>query len=200
MYAATVSGRPLTFEVAGFWRRNMLMRDRETGSIWQQATGEAVAGPLQGSRLEPLGGQQTNWATWRGEHPETALAVEPEHAPKGIIALLPYRAMFDLFGRLRFTFPGLAVNDTRLPSREEVAGISIAGEACAYPLSILRRVGVVHDHLGGLPITVVYDHSGDRVRAFRRSAGDGEVTEPIAVMREWWLAWSEFHPGTSIYV
>lgn len=199
MYAATVNGQPLSFEVAGFWRRNMMMRDRESGSVWQEATGEAVAGPLRGTRLEPLGGQQTNWATWRNEHPETALVVEPEGAAKGIIGLLPYQRMFDLFGRIGFTFPGLSANDTRLPSREEVAGISIAGEWRAYPLSMLRRVRVVNDELGGVPIAIVYEPGGDRVRAFQR-VGDGGLPQPLAVSRVWWLAWSEFHPGTSIYL
>jgi hypothetical protein len=129
------------------------------------------------------------------------------------------------------TPPGLAAIDTRLPSHEEVAGLSIAGEARAYPLSVVRRRRVVNDELGGVPIAVVYAPRGDRIRAFDRRIGGVAVTltldddlltdvshtsrwrergEPVGgaagqrlrslpLMRQFWLAWSEFHPGTTVY-
>ncbi len=71
VYAASVDGQVLTFDARSPWRWNMIMRDRETGSLWQQATGEAVFGPLAGRQLQLLGGEQTAWAGWRDEHPQT---------------------------------------------------------------------------------------------------------------------------------
>jgi len=47
VYAATVRGRHLHFSPQAVWRRNMIMRDQETGTLWQQATGEALIGPLK---------------------------------------------------------------------------------------------------------------------------------------------------------
>ena len=41
----------LTFHLAGINNQNFLMRDEETGTWWQQITGEASVGPLQGQAL-----------------------------------------------------------------------------------------------------------------------------------------------------
>lgn len=61
MYAATIKGQRLNFVVEAVWRRNMIIRDRETGTLWQQANGEALIGPLQGTQLQALGGELMNW-------------------------------------------------------------------------------------------------------------------------------------------
>ncbi len=232
MYAAVADGRPLNFEVGGYWRRNMMMRDRETGTIWQQATGEGVVGPLGGRRLEALGGEISTWAGWRAEHPRTTLALEPARAPKGLASRVPFEAAVAFFARIRFAPPGRHPRDPRLHPKEEVAGVVLDGEARAYPLSLLRQQRVVNDRVGGTPIAVVCDIDTDRVRAFDRRADGTEATlvledglladagharrwtlrgepvagqqgeglHPIPITRQWWLAWSEFHPGTSVYL
>lgn len=228
VFDPVVAGRPLTFEVAGLVRGNMLMRDRETGSLWQQSTGEALAGPLGGARLELLLGEQTTWSAWREDNPRTALCAELTDADKGLIRWLPFDRMTAHFARGSFQLPGRAGGDDRLPSREEVAGLRVAGEARAYPLTALSAAGV-NDRLGGLPILIGYDRRADRVRAFARDmGGDGALVfergqiverdgagrwsargEPVAgsapplralpVERQWWMSWAEFHPGTTLY-
>ncbi len=51
--------------------------DHETGSVWSQPIGEAIAGPLVGSTLELLPSTLTTWDSWTSAHPETmALDVE----------------------------------------------------------------------------------------------------------------------------
>ena len=52
MWKRTTRGRELHFYLAGINNQNFLMRDRETGSWWQQVTGRAIAGELAGSTLE----------------------------------------------------------------------------------------------------------------------------------------------------
>ena len=54
VWQRTLDGRVLTFRLYGINNQNMLMRDEETGSWWQQATGEAIQGPLKGRRLVPF--------------------------------------------------------------------------------------------------------------------------------------------------
>lgn len=50
--------------------------DHDTGSVWSQPIGEAIAGPLVGARLELLPSTLTSWAEWRTDHPDSfALAV-----------------------------------------------------------------------------------------------------------------------------
>ena len=46
-----MDGLRLTFHLAGINNQNFLMRDEETGTYWQQISGRAIAGPLQGKQL-----------------------------------------------------------------------------------------------------------------------------------------------------
>ena len=50
-----------------------LMRDQETGSLWQVLTGRAVNGPLTGASLERLPSHYSFWFAWTDFHPETEL-------------------------------------------------------------------------------------------------------------------------------
>lgn len=193
MYAATVQGQRLTFEVLGVWRRNLIMRDRETGTAWQQATGAALAGPLQGARLELLGGEQTTWANWQERYPETAVSIEPPQPPQGLLSFSRLESLLDLF-TTRFMTPGLNRNDGRLPSHIEVAGLTVRGESRAYPLPQLREQPIIHDTLGDKAITVRYVPDADSVTVHFENDD-----RPLHVKRQYWLGWSEFHPGASIW-
>ena len=72
-----VEGQTILFGVQGALLGNaMTFWDHDTGSVWSQPTGEAVAGPRKGTRLEAFPVSFTTWEAWRKSHPETlALAV-----------------------------------------------------------------------------------------------------------------------------
>lgn len=60
MYDRTIDGKIYTFGVSGKLIRNALvMFDRESDTLWSQLLGEAVDGPLQGTKLEPIASLQT---------------------------------------------------------------------------------------------------------------------------------------------
>ncbi len=195
VFSAEVRGKALTFEVAGYFRRNLLLRDRESGSIWQQATGEALMGPLAGARLSPLPGTQLAWGAWQSQVPETTLAVEwfQKHgwAPAGLVnALL-------LSLPRRITPPGLTPLDGALDPHAEVAGVSLRGESRAYPLSALAEAGPIEDRLGGISLSLSLDPSTGLLTAAELRPGDPPA--PIPVLRMWWLGWKEFYPASSVY-
>ena len=50
MWETTIDGRTLHFHLAGINNQNFIMRDEETGSWWQQVTGEAILGPAEGTQ------------------------------------------------------------------------------------------------------------------------------------------------------
>lgn len=169
----------------------MVMRDRETGTIWQHATGEALVGPLAGAALMPLGGTLATWSAWKRDYPQTHLA---EDSPSyGLIPKRRLQAMLQITHILHV--PGLSANDRRLPAHEEIVGLAIKGEAKAYPLAALKRVGRIQDQLGGVSLTLLYEADQDRVRAL----ADPSASDPLRVERQWWLGWSEFHPGSQIW-
>jgi hypothetical protein len=227
IYSAEHRGQALTFEVAGFYRRNLLLRDRQTGSLWQQATGEAVYGALAGARLPALDGQPQSWASWLAEHADTQLAVQwftkRSWAPAGLVGLA-------LSGFPRHTaLAGLTDLGLDLPGEAEVVGISRAGETKAYPLAVLEKMGVINDRLGGAALAVWADRSSGQVGAFERQAdgteiclafhngilqsegsvarwdlagqslSGGEPLQRVAALRLWWQGWKEFHPRSEVY-
>lgn len=62
----------MVFGVQGALLGNaMTFWDHDTGSVWSQPTGEAVAGPRKGRRLELLPVTYTTWGAWRETHPNT---------------------------------------------------------------------------------------------------------------------------------
>ena len=173
VFRAEVNGRTLHFQYDRMVGANEVQKDLETGTSWQQATGEAIDGPLRGTRLTLYPVVRTTWAEWRKRYPHTMVLkplpgyeermpnrstrikavtrLGPEGAPNGALAL-----------------------DKRLPARETVAGLEVGGETVAYPFSELRIARVVNDRIGGLPIVIVHQPSSDTTTAFD-ARGKGKV-------------------------
>lgn len=68
VFVPVVDGGPLTFSAAG----DGTFTDAETGSTWN-LLGEAVAGDLAGSRLEPYVHVDTFWFAWSTFRPDTVI-------------------------------------------------------------------------------------------------------------------------------
>jgi hypothetical protein len=192
VFHAEHSGKRLFFAVVGVFRRNLLMEDHLTNTLWQQATGEAVFGPLAGETLELLPAVQMPWQQARQQSGMT-LAVEPEGAS---FAVLATRRGFGLLERVtqHVMMPGHTRLSSALPRRETVYGVQVNGKTKAYPLSEVRSSGSFTDTLGGVELEIEFDASTEVLRIRRR---DGEP-DPI-VEKHWWLGWNEFHPDTEIY-
>ena len=91
VHRRSIDGEEVVFGVQGALLGNaMTFWDHDTGSVWSQPSGEAVAGPRLGQRLETLPISYTTWDAWRDLHPGT-LALDqdldrseqhPKHAPQ----------------------------------------------------------------------------------------------------------------------
>jgi hypothetical protein len=174
-FHAEVNGRTLHFQYDRMVGANEVQKDLETGSSWQQATGEAIDGPLKGTRLKPYPAVRTTWAEWRKRYPNT-LVLKPL---PGYMELMPSRSkrIKDITRAGPEGAPNGALTlDTRLPARETVAGLEVGREMVAYPFSELRLVRVVNDRVGGLPIVIVHQPSSDTTTAFEARAKDKVLT------------------------
>jgi hypothetical protein len=190
VYAASIDGCPLTFKVFGVWRKNMVMRDQQTGSIWQQATGEAIDGPLRGSQLQVMPAWETTWGTLSSAYPQAAYALGPEK----FTGLIPRHVLQHMLGITYWaTLDGLSAADLRLPPHQIVIGLVVNGAARAYPLNVLQGTTNLIDQLGNEAIQLVYSPAGDQVTITNQ---DGKK---LYYNRLWWSAWSEFHPRSTIY-
>lgn len=71
VYSLLVDGKTEAFRLVGMDHFNAMFEDATTKSWWRQATGECIAGPLQGKLLETIPSQQVSLRSWMAEHPES---------------------------------------------------------------------------------------------------------------------------------
>ena len=175
VFRADVKGRTLRFQYDRMVGANEVQKDLETGTSWQQATGEAIDGPLKGTRLTLYPVVRTTWAEWRRRYPNTqVLQPLPGYAER-----MPSRSKrIKDVTRVGPEGPpnGALTLDTRLPARETVAGLEVGRESVAYPFPELRRARVVNDRVGGLPIVIVHQPSSDTTTAFDARANGKVLT------------------------
>ena len=116
-------GQTLVFGVQGaLWGNAMTWWDHDTGSVWSQPLGEAIAGPRKGARLEPYPVTFTTWASWRSAHPET-IALD---APGGITGFDLDRLWIVVeLGSAGVAYPVAALQDVGVIN-DVVAGVAIA--------------------------------------------------------------------------
>lgn len=226
MWARTIQGKTLTFHLAGIHNQNFLMRDEETGSFWQQVTGECIAGPMKGAQLERVHNDELTVARFRVE------------SPAGQV-LLGEPGRMDSYER--DWEPGIDklptvvdTSDSPLPPRALVAGIVVGGQARAYEVSRLEAERVILDELANVPI-VLWSGGGRMLRAFdRRIDGRPLLLAPtdaehlrdadtgslwdfrgcaiegpharsnacmvaVPVLWDYWFDWREYNPATSIH-
>lgn len=191
-FRAEHGGERLFFEVVGVFRRNLLIEDHRTNTLWQQATGEAIFGPLAGKTLEMLPSVQMPWQQARQQNNIT-LAVEPEGAPFAVLSTCMGFSLLERATQHVMT-PGHTRLSNALPRRETVFGVRVNGKAKAYPLSEVRSTGPFSDTVGGVELEIEFE---ERTGVLRVRRLDGEP-DPI-VEKHWWLGWNEFHPDTEIY-
>ena len=139
------------------------MRDEETGSWWQQVTGEAIFGPLKGNHLKPVFLDELTFATWKHEEPQGRVLRPDEQ-----IAAAGKYAPTDWEERMLRIPVATQVNAPVLDKRELVAGINVKGAAVAYPINTLKKQNPIVDKPGGTPLMLLMSEDGQSVRAFER--------------------------------
>lgn len=73
-----IDGQPIVLGNHGaLWGNAMTWFDHETGSVWSQPLGEAIMGPLTGTRLELLPSTLTTWGDWIEQHPDSLALAAP---------------------------------------------------------------------------------------------------------------------------
>ena len=169
----------LSFHLVGINNQNFVMQDAQTGTWWQQVSGEAILGPLKGRQLTLVPFDHLTFAAWREEAPNGRVL-----APDAGVAAANRYARADWEERMQTTpAPRSAAHDTRLPARALVVGIEVGGVSRAYPLAGLKRAGVVLDTLGTTPLAIVRGPDGRSTRVFDRTV-DGRALELVAKVGE----------------
>ena len=148
-----LEGRVLDFGTTGKLRfSDLVMYDRQTESWWQQVTGEAIVGELTGKRLRFLPAQIISWETFRAHFP-TGRVLNRNTGHFRSYGQNPYVG-YDDSNASPFLYSG--PRDARLRPMERVVTVSIGQEDTAYPFSVLEKVRVANDVVGGRPIVVMF--------------------------------------------
>ncbi len=227
MYAREIDDRVLTFGVSGKLILNaMVMYDRQTDSLWSQFLGEAVEGPLAGTRLGLVSSRLTTWSAWREEYPGT-LVLDSEGPVPDQYAQYYADGRSGVLGQSNF--------DGRLPSKDLVVGIAGQSSQKAYPHSRLAELPVLNDEFEGTDILVTFDEAARSTSVFSRNLdgmeltfsqapGPGEMTDaetgsvwskmggvaiagplmgsrliPYPSFDAFWFAWTDFYPDTELF-
>jgi hypothetical protein len=225
VWQSVVNGQTLKFHLAGINNQNFIMRDEQTGSWWQQISGEAIQGPQKGQKLTPVEYDEVSFDVWKRENPNGRV-LRPE-ADK-----LESADWENQVGKMRVTTS--AKLDSSLDQRTLVVGLTVNGESKAYPFSAIEKQSPILDILGGTDIVIFLGPDKRSVRAFERTvdgkkleflakpdkselvdaetgstwdfsgtAVKGELTEKqlkrIQVLKDYWFDWHTYHPQTQLY-
>jgi hypothetical protein len=170
VWKRTVDGRVLRFRLFGINNQNFIMRDEETGTWWQQVSGEAIQGPLRGRRLEGVHHDEIAFELWKREKPFGRVLKPVAGHQKDYATEAWERRM----KKVRTVTP--VGKDDPLTPRTVVAGVTVRGVSRAYPFPMLREERLVVDRLGGVPIVLLVGEDKKSIRVFDRRV-DGRVLE-----------------------
>jgi hypothetical protein len=228
VWTRTANGKVLHFYLAGINNQNFLMRDKETGTWWQQITGKAIYGPLKDTSLELAPYDELSFGEWKTEvsggkvlAPVAKDEKEYDSKWEAEIAKLP----------LVISFPG-----TELKSRDVVVGLEMEGEARAYPWETVLKQSPIMDRVHGTPLLVVAgpDKKSFRVFASRidekdtefflngeskdwnlldtetasqwnfqgcaiSGAAQGKCLARVPALKDYWFDWRNYHADTTVY-
>jgi hypothetical protein len=171
VWETTINGRQLHFHLAGINNQNFIMRDEETGSWWQQVSGEAIQGPLKGQKLQPVFHDELTFGLWKREkpvgrvlRPDEQAAQAEKYAPANWeerVARMPVATSVPL--------------DKSLEPRTLVIGLTVNGLSKAYPFDALVKQSLILDNVGGVPIFIVLGDDKRSIRAFERSVDNRKL-------------------------
>lgn len=149
-----VEGQVLRFGVSGLLRNSdLVMWDRQTESLWQQITGEAIVGEKAGSELSFIPSPIVAWGDFKAQFPDgEVLSRDQGIYPPALYDNQPYVG-YDSSTQ-PFLFRGEP--DDRYPAMERVVAVRVSGTNKAYPFSVISEERAVNDEVAGTPILVVF--------------------------------------------
>jgi len=227
VFSPFVHGKFQHFRLVGMDHFNAMFEDEDTKSWWRQATGEAVAGKLKGTKLDEIPSKQMRLGTWLQQYPGS-LVMQPDPAFQK-----QYKGLegFDA-GTIR---SGLEKRDSASwKFKSWVIGVVVGEHTRAYDWNALAEQRFIQDTLNGTPIVLLLDNDGQSFHVWNRrhnfkllqfeldkTSGlmkeatsnsiwnmkgecmegilKGEHLVPVAAYQEFWHSWQQFHPKTTVF-
>lgn len=217
VFEPSVGGNPEVFRLVGMDHFNAMFEDARTKSWWRQANGEAVAGPLTGTRLPEVSCLQLTAGKFFAMYPFGEIMQADES----------FRESYDTLGRFESgKGRGKLTGTDSLSWKDKswVVGVEIGNNARAYDWNELKAARVIHDQVGNTPIVLVLSDDSQSFAVFRRNSendkfilrndsligetarydfsglgNDGRNLDRVAAYQEFWHSWRTFRPHTDQY-
>lgn len=175
--------RVLSLGVSGqLWRDALVMRDRESHSLWTQHDGRALLGPASEQKLQmkALPSEKMSWVEAEARYPD-ANVLEKRASLLG-------SGSENIYADYAARKDDVSVFGTdgggELPPKEEILGVALDGQALAVRFDALPAEGRVQVELAGKTVWLA-----------RTGATDAQG-DPLDSRRMFWFAWKRAHPGT----
>lgn len=166
-----VNGEVLNFGTSGMlYADNLVMYDRQTQSLWPQLTGQASVGALTGTQLTAIPMGVTGWDQFVTAHPDARVLTRDTGYERDY-GRNPYPGYDAPDGGLLVEPPD--GRDPRLPVKERVIGIRLAGEAVAVPRQSVAEAGTLTIAVAGREI-VLWHQPGQSSALDEDSVAGGE--------------------------
>ena len=204
----------------------MVMQDIETGSLWSQVSGEAIAGPLKGRRLDLFPSSMTTYEQFKQTYPRGLLLKKP-------IRGLPNSSYYEYFtDRTKLGIFGRVDKFRRLKGKELVIGVRIDDRQAAVTEKVLKKKGYARLDKLSPQVVVTYDEPSLTISAFslaeltkdqiddlqlkdgqlfikdsdiswdavtgQLQSGQGKDLMAVPFTTVYWFAWTSFFPDTDL--
>jgi len=189
-FNAEIDNKSFEFGVSGLlYNSDVLLYDRQTGSLWSQILKTSVSGAMSGTRLTAIPLSHTTWQDWYARHPATDV-LSSETGYRRNYRVDPYPG-YSRSGKLYFPVQ----EESRLYRRKAlVMGLEVDGEFKAYPFAELQKgSGRFTDEFNGTRFEVLYDSANETARILAENGNE------MPTLMAFWFAWYAFHPDGDIY-
>lgn len=216
VFSPQVDGKAEKFRLVGMDHFNAMFEDSETGSWWQQATGEAITGKLKGKKLNEIESiQMTAGAFFKAFPKGKIMAADPEFISK-----------YDSLGKFEKGTSTSKLTGTDPFSWNEkswVIGVDLEKGAKAYDWNNLKEEESIRDQVGDQDILLLLNRDTQSFVVFELPKGTkahlwtgdtlfldsvsysftGKSLAPgnsdlkrLKAYQEFWHSWRTFRPGT----
>jgi hypothetical protein len=184
-FVRVLDGEKVQLGVSGLLHNNdLIMYDRKTESLWQQITGQAIAGPKRGSILQSLPVTMSLWEEWKAANPTAEVLAPPPGQQQ-----YSKKTYGDYDSSDRLLFP-VTDMDARLHVKKVIHGVEIGELSIAVEDGWLKKNGNWEYDIDGKMLRLDVNDAGGVTGSFEG--------EPVSVHRMYWFAWYSFHPDTSL--
>ena len=205
VYSQDIGHGPSDLEVLIQTHNNLTLVDRVSGDVIQQITGASEF--LEETRVTRHPNRMMSWDSFRELHPDAEVFRYRFDSPFDAIVAKAFEAPLERqfseeFGPI---FPTLAMQDTRLPHKEQVWGVDLGGHRAAFTLAFLERHPSYAFELGGRRLLVRRDSQHGFVELFELD-DDSSAGAPSGGGRRlplhngvFWMVWSHWFPDTEVF-